>query len=106
MPHIEDRFAELLQTMSQPLAEVEQETRRCDCWAIRRARPCGRHRSALRARYAGKRTATIGSGVSAFTALASLADLVCPRTSAHASLTHGPENESAPEPAEADTDAA
>ncbi|WP_326779195.1 NAD(P)-binding domain-containing protein [Streptomyces sp. NBC_01445] len=39
---------------------------------------------AVRARYAGKRTAVIGSGASAFTALASLADLATDETGTHA----------------------
>ncbi|MFE5028668.1 NAD(P)-binding domain-containing protein [Streptomyces sp. NPDC056656] len=39
---------------------------------------------AVHARYAGKRTAVIGSGASAFTALASLADLATDETGTHA----------------------
>ncbi|MFC9915812.1 NAD(P)-binding domain-containing protein [Streptomyces sp. NPDC127197] len=39
---------------------------------------------AVRARYAGKRTAVIGSGASAFTALAALADLAKDETATHA----------------------
>ncbi|WP_328891898.1 NAD(P)-binding domain-containing protein [Streptomyces sp. NBC_00316] len=39
---------------------------------------------AVRARYAGRRTAVIGSGASAFTALASLADLAKDETGTHA----------------------
>ncbi|MFG1859250.1 NAD(P)-binding domain-containing protein [Microbispora bryophytorum] len=42
------------------------------------------HDSAVRARYAGRRTAVVGSGASAFTALAALADLATQEPGTHA----------------------